>query len=271
MLYESPFITVYCCALALILGACVGSFTACLAWRTLHGESVWRGRSHCDVCGHVLSARDLVPVVSYLAARGRCRYCGARLSARYVWGEAVSGVVFVSLLLKYDISLQTLEWWLVAAILLACAFADLEGYIIPDRFIAAGIVLFIGTLFFSGRPLKRAADGAIGGFAVALGLLLFVLLMEKLLGREAMGGGDIKLLFLTGLFLGWQGNLLCLFAACLAGIVTGLVSARRAGKDDGGDAGEERRPIPWGPSIAFGAFVAAMIGDQVWVWYLSLL
>ena len=105
---------------------------------------------------------------------------------------------------------------------------------------------------------------------MALGLLLFVLLMEKLLGREAMGGGDIKLLFLTGLFLGWQGNLLCLFVACLAGIVTGLVSARRRG---GGEdaAGQEHRPIPWGPSIALGAFVAAMVSDQVWAWYLSLL
>ena len=270
MLYESPFITIYCCVLALILGACVGSFTGCLAWRTVHGESIWRGRSHCDVCGHSLGVRDLVPVVSYLAAGGRCRYCGAKLPARHVWGEAMSAAVYVALLLKYDISLQTLEWWLAAAILLACAFADLEGYIIPDRFIAAGIVLFIGTLFFSDRPLKRAADGAIGGFAVALGLLLFVLLMEKLLGREAMGGGDIKLLFLTGLFLGWQGNLLCLFVACLAGIVTGLVSARRRG---GGEdaAGQEHRPIPWGPSSALGAFVAAMVSDQVWAWYLSLL
>ena len=147
MLYESPFITIYCCVLALILGACVGSFTGCLAWRTVHGESIWRGRSHCAVCGHSLGVR----------------YCGAKLPARHVWGEAMSAAVYVALLLKYDISLQTLEWWLAAAILLACAFADLEGYIIPDRFIAAGIVLFIGTLFFSDRPLKRAADGAIGG------------------------------------------------------------------------------------------------------------
>ena len=87
MLRLSPFITVYCCAVAALLGACTGSFLACLAWRTVHGESVLRGRSHCDVCGHVLGVRDLVPVFSYLFSGGKCRYCGAKLSARHVWGS----------------------------------------------------------------------------------------------------------------------------------------------------------------------------------------
>ena len=122
MLRLSPFITVYCCAVAALLGACTGSFLACLAWRTVHGESVLRGRSHCDVCGHVLGVRDLVPVFSYLLSGGKCRYCGAKLSARHVWGELISAAVFVSLLLQYDISLQTLEAWLLACVLLACTF-----------------------------------------------------------------------------------------------------------------------------------------------------
>ena len=73
MLYISPGFTVYFCALAFLLGACMGSFLNCMAWRIVHGESVLRGRSHCDVCGHVLTARDLVPIVSFLAHRGRCR------------------------------------------------------------------------------------------------------------------------------------------------------------------------------------------------------
>ena len=68
MLYADPFLTVYCCLLAALLGACMGSFLNCAAWRIVHGESVLRGRSHCDACGHVLAVRDLIPVVSYLAA-----------------------------------------------------------------------------------------------------------------------------------------------------------------------------------------------------------
>ena len=168
MLHLTPFLTVYCCALAALLGACMGSFLNCMAWRVVHGESVLRGRSHCDACGHVLGARDLVPIVSYLASGGRCRYCGAKLSSRHVWGEVIGAAVFVSLLLHYDISLRLLEAWLLASILLACSFADLEGYIIPDRFLAAGLVLFYRVPLFCacaartarGRAARRLRRGA---------------------------------------------------------------------------------------------------------------
>ena len=259
MLSASPALAVYCCVLAALFGTCMGSFLNCMACRMLRGESVLRGRSHCDVCGHALSARDLVPVFSYLSSRDRCRYCGAKLFSRHVWAEGASAAVFVSLLVKYDISLQTLEAWLLASILLACAFADLEGYIIPDRFIAAGIVLFIGHLFFASEPMKTAVDGALGGFAVVGVLLLLVHFMEKRMGREAMGGGDLKLLFVTGLFFGWKGNLFCLILACLIGIAWGLAAQRRS------------EPILWGPSIALAAWVTALFGEQAVNWYLSLL
>ena len=260
MLYLTPAFTVYCCFVAALLGACMGSFLNCMAWRVVHGESVLRGRSHCDVCGHVLTAGDLIPVVSYLVHRGRCRWCGAKLSARHVWGEAAAAVTFTALLLRYDISLQMLEALLLACVLLACAFADLEGYIIPDRFIAVGVVLFIVTLFFVPDPGKRALDGLIGGVAVGGGVLLLALLMEKLLRRDAMGGGDIKLLFLTGLFLGWQKNLLCLLLACVVGILWGLVRAKRG-----------QQGLPWGPGIALAAWCAALFGQNLIDWYLSLL
>ena len=257
MLRLSAFITVYCCTVAALLGACTGSFLGCLAWRTVHGESVLRGRSHCDVCGHTLGVRDLVPVFSYLFSGGKCRYCGAKLSARHVWGEAVSGAVFATLLFRYDISLQTLEGWLLACVLLACAFADLEGYIIPDRFIAAGVVLFAVTLLIEPEPFRRLTDGLLGGVGVGGGLLLLSLYMDKRMKRETLGGGDVKLLFLTGLFFGWKGNLLCLTLACVVGIVWGLAGKRR------GEA------IPWGPSIAVGAWITALAGQMFIDWYLG--
>ena len=156
MLYLTPAFTVYCCFVAALLGACMGSFLNCMAWRVVHGESVLRGRSHCDVCGHVLTAGDLIPVVSYLVHRGRCRWCGAKLSARHVWGEAAAAVTFTALLLRYDISLQMLEALLLACVLLACAFADLEGYIIPDRFVAAGAILRIPFFFLLPDPKGQA-------------------------------------------------------------------------------------------------------------------
>ena len=101
-------------------------------------------------------------------------------------------------------------------------------------------MLFIVTLFFIPDPGKRALDGLIGGVAV--------------------GGGDIKLLFLTGLFLGWQKNLLCLLLACVVGILWGLVRAKRG-----------QQGLPWGPGIALAAWCAALFGQNLIDWYLSLL
>ena len=126
MLWVSPVLTVYICVLTGILGACMGSFLNCMAWRIVHGESVLHGRSHCDVCGHVLGAGDLIPVLSYIMHKGRCKYCGAKLSAGHVFAEVLTALTFLLLVLKYDISLQALEYILLACLLLAAAFTDLE-------------------------------------------------------------------------------------------------------------------------------------------------
>ena len=263
MLYITPGFTVYFCSVAFLLGACMGSFLNCMAWRIVHGESVLRGRSHCDACGHVLTARDLVPIVSFLAHRGRCRWCGAKLSARHVWAETVTGAVFVLILLKFDISLQALGALALACVLLAGAFADLEGYIIPDRFVLAGIGLRVVWFFFEDWR-TTLPDVLLGGFAVGGGLLAFVLLYEKLRKIEAMGGGDLKLLFVTGLWLGWAKNLLCLLLACVFGIVFGLATQKRRAQQ------ENAKILPWGPSICAAGIITMLAGDAVIAAYVSL-
>ena len=260
MLYATPFITVYCCVLAAVLGLCMGSFLNCLAWRIVHGESALKGRSHCDVCGHVLGPRDLVPVVSYLASKGKCRYCGARLSARHLLAELATGITYVLVLLKYDISLQALQWVLYGSVLLLCAFADLEGYIIPDGALILGTLVRVAYLAVTRSPGRAWADALLGGFAIGGGLLVVVLAYEKIKKVEAMGGGDLKLLFVTGLYLGLVGNLLCLFAACLLGIVFGLIATK----------GENETPFPWGPSICAAGILVALYGEGLVEAYLGL-
>lgn len=259
MLYLSPAITVYCSVLIFALGACMGSFLNCMAWRIVHGESILRGRSHCDICGHVLGARDLFPIVSFLLSRGKCRYCGAKLSARHVFAEVLSGAVYLLILLTFDISLQALEMLLFATILLGCAFADLEGYIVPDRFILAGIA--VRAVFLVISP-DAWVDALLGGFAVGGGLLLLVLLYEKLRKIDAMGGGDIKLLFMTGLYLGWAKNLLCLLLACIFGILFALIAQKRAQS--------EEAFFPWAPAITAAAITTALWGDAIIGAYMGL-
>lgn len=260
MLYTAPYITCYFVFLALLLGACMGSFLNCMAWRIVHNEPISKGRSHCDVCGHTLGIGDLIPVISYITHRGRCRYCGVRLSAVHVIAEAVSAVLFAAVLLKFDISLQALEYMIFMCLLMACSFADLEGRIIPDRFIISGLLVRAAFFVILNDPAKVALDDLIGGAGIAGLLLVVVLVFEKIKGIEAMGGGDIKLIFMTGIFLGWKANLLCLFIACIIGIISGLVL-----KSEDGD-----KTFPWGPSIALAAVICMLFGNEAVELYLGL-
>lgn len=260
MLYTAPYITCYFVFLALLLGACMGSFLNCMAWRIVHNEPISKGRSHCDVCGHTLGIGDLIPVISYITHRGRCRYCGAKLSAVHVIAEAVSAVLFAAVLLKFDISLQALEYMIFMCLLMACSFADLEGRIIPDRFIISGLLVRAAFFVILNDPAKVALDDLIGGAGIAGLLLVVVLVFEKIKGIEAMGGGDIKLIFMTGIFLGWKANLLCLFIACIIGIISGLVLK----------SGDGDKTFPWGPSIALAAVICMLFGNKAVELYLGL-
>jgi len=263
MLYMTPFITVYCCVLAFMLGAVMASFLNCMAYRIVHGESVLKGRSHCDVCGHELGVLDLIPIFSYLFSKGRCRYCKSKLSSRHLWLETISAIAFLTIILKYDISFQTLEYLIFTCLLMACAFADLEGTIIPDRFIIAGLIVRLGFILVNGNFVKDLLFSLIGGFTIPVALLIVVLVFEKITKKDAMGGGDIKLLFMIGLFIGWKCNVLCLLLACIIGIVFGAVT--NLSKKDTTD-----KTFPFGPSIVLAAWICILIGDDIIHLYLSL-
>jgi len=254
-------------SLAAVLGACMGSFLNCYAWRIVHNESVLKGRSHCDYCGHVLGFMDLIPVLSYIIHKGRCRWCGKKLSATHVFGEIISALIFSVTLWKFDWSLETIEYWIFASMLLAISFADLEDFLVPDRFIVFGIISRLVFIFISGNVKTELISSLIGGIAVAGGLLIIVLIFEKIIGREAMGGGDIKLIAMTGMYLGWQRNILALFIACVIGIIFGLATQRKRNNSDC----EDSKVFPFGPSIALAAWICLIWGDQLINWYLNLL
>lgn len=263
MLYYSPFFTIYCSLVIFIFGAAMGSFLNCTAWRIVHGESLLKGRSHCDICGHVLGVGDLFPIVSFLIHKGRCRYCGATLSRRHLVAEVLTAFTFLAILLEYDISLSALFSLVVASLLLVSAFADLEGLIIPDRFIIIGIIIRVLFFIFAPQVGEGILSSAIGGVAVGGGLLLIVIAYEKIRKKEAMGGGDIKLLFLTGIYFGWIENILCLLLACVIGLIFGVIYLKKA-------ESEESSPFPFGPAIAAAGIITALLGSKIVSTYLSL-
>ena len=287
MLHLTPFLSTYCAVLLFILGAVFASFLGCMGWRMCKGESVLHGRSHCDSCGHVLGARDLIPIISYAWNKGRCRYCGVSISRLNFYGEIMLAGAFVLAFWRYSISPVLILMLFFICILYLVSVTDIYEQIIPDSALLVAIIVRVGycildyicnwnsRLYLEGVALaekpalwRELAGLAIDGLAVSLPLLLFVLLMEKLWKKEAMGGGDIKLLFVTGLYLGWEKNLLAVFFACIIGIVVGLIQQKKAQQEE--TDGEAGIYFPFGPSIAVATVFVMIFGQAILNWYLSL-
>lgn len=278
----SPVWPVFFLAVAGVLGACLGSFVNCLAWRMVHGESVWKGRSHCTECNHQLSALDLVPVLSWLFLRGRCRYCGQKVSPRYVAAELLCAAYFVSMVWAYGLTVHALALCVLGCILLGLSLVDLDTFIIPNGFVVAGIVVWVASFAFFGVDMRTIGvgmlmlgltgnpvlavliDGLVGAFAVAGVLLALSFAFDKVVGRQSLGGGDIKLLFVVGLFLGLAASVLNLIVACVVGIVFSLATQRSRRDSD------DPRVFPFGPSIALATWFTLVAGPSILGWYLSL-
>lgn len=257
MLHISPGITIYILTITFILGCCLGSFADCAAGRFLSGESVVAGRSHCDCCGHVLGALDLIPLFSWLFLKGRCRYCGAKIPAEAFFVELISGIACCMIVYRYDVSVMSLRGILLTVILITLSLTDLHGWIIPDRLQIAGCAVFFVTALFLPAPTQRILKGLLYGVILGGGMLLVSLVFDRIVGQESLGGGDIKLFFMTGLYLdsAWE-ILFYLILSCLFGL--GFASFRK-----------EKR-VPFGPAIAAACFMMILYGKTLTGWYTGL-
>ena len=285
MYQTTPLILLYILILAFLFGTVFGSYIDCVAWRLVHHERVARGRSHCDVCGHALGAGDLIPIVSYLRSGGRCRYCGAKFSAESTWVEIALGLGFAAIVYKFDISFVALRYLGLLVILMGLSLVDQKTLLIPDRFHVAGILWWLLTLPLiactQGRGLTEALSitgvrlplanapglqdglltdlkwGLISAFGVGLLMLLISLAFDKLTGKESLGGGDIKLLFMTGLYMRPGVTLFNLMLSCFVGLFIAL--------------GLKKDKIPFGPSISIAVFLSILFGSEFVAWYTGLI
>ena len=261
--YDSRMILIYCCCVAAALGAVMGSFLNCAAWRIAHGESFLKGRSHCPSCGHVLSAADLVPLFSWLFLRGKCRYCGTKVSIRYFLAELFMAIVTVACLLRFDLTVLCLRNYVFLCCLFCLSLVDLENYTIPDGCLVISAAVWLLSLPFLSMGWKQALLHLVAALIFGGGLLLLSLLMDRILKRDSLGGGDIKLYFVVGLYLGLASTLFSLLLACVLGLIFAFLR-KRFGKS-------ENEQIPFGPSIAAAAAVMLLFGDPMVRWYLGLI
>lgn len=237
--------------LAGLTGLILGSFIATLVLRWPAGRSIL-GRSQCDGCGRALKPRDMVPVVSALLARGKCRTCGSRIDPFHTRVELASGLTGVIALALMP-GLAGWLWALFGWLLLPLALLDARHFWLPDRLSAA---LALAGLLLAGPMLGTSLpDRWIAAVAGGLVLALIAWAYRRIRGGEGMGGGDPKLVAAIGCWLGWQALPLMLLLASLGGIVWALASQQK------GDRPLAQRRVPFG----LFACTAAWAAVPLWV------
>ena len=239
-------------------GLIFGSFATAVAHRIPRGESVVTGRSRCPGCGEQIAAYDNVPVLSWLLLRGRCRNCGAAISARYPLTELAMAVLFtLTALVLGTGDLGKLALGLVfVTMLVTITVTDLELRVIPNAILLAGsaigLAIVVGT-DPSSLPERGIAALAAGGFLLAAALLY----------PRGMGLGDVKLAAAMGLFLGRE-VAPAMLVALLAGALFGLAVMLRKGAAAG-----RKTAVPFGPFLALGGIVGLLAGSEIIDWYLD--
>lgn len=235
-----------------VLGLIIGSFLATILVRWPKGESVAVGRSRCDGCGETLRARELVPVLSYLAARGRCRRCGVRIDGRHVAVELAAGLIGLVAFTAHPLPLAAATavfGWM----LLVLASLDAEHHWLPDALTLPLIPLGIGVAALGlGPPL---ADRLIGAVAGGAGLWAIGAAYRHLRGREGLGGGDPKLLAGIGAWVGVMQLPLVLLGAALLGLIALLLMRMR------GAAVTGTTRLPLGTLLALAAWPLWLMSD----------
>lgn len=249
-------------AVFLPFGLVFGSFLTVLIHRVPAGESVWRPRSRCPSCGTPLRAVDNLPVVSWVALRGRCHACGARIPAMYPVTELATGALFVAVALRHE------DWWVAVmlsaftGILVALSVIDARTKKLPNRILYPSILVAAGYLLvarLAGAEVDLL-DAGIGFLAYGCGLLVVALVAPR-----GMGMGDVKLVAFIGLVLGAVSLESVLVAAGLGilfgGVAAIVALARGAGR---------KHALPFGPFLAAGAIAAVFVGPQIADQYLGL-
>lgn len=255
-----------------MLGLAFGSFVTALVWRLHEGKNFVSDRSECESCGHRLGALDLVPLVSWLSLRGRCRYCHKPVSWHNPASELLTGVLFVLSYIYWPLMLTSWQaWasfgiWLVYIVLLvALIFYDLRWMLLPNRLVfllmGLGLVDLGLRLDIAGNlNLATYVFEALAGVA-ALGGVYW--LLHTVSHGRWVGFGDVKLGVFIGIVLGWQQALLVLFLANILGflaIAPALLSRKMS----------LQSRLPFGPFLIVAFIIAGLCGQKLLGWYFGL-
>ena len=260
-------------------GACVASFLNVVIWRAPRGESIVSPPSHCPKCNAPIRWWQNIPILSWLALRGRCAACKAPISPRYICVELLGGLLFLAVFLKYNplavneslfavMCMSLAAMWIWTALMIAGSFIDFDHQLLPDFTTVGGMVLGVVVNGVSSL-LNRSASGmlwSLAGLAFGFGLLWLVRWIgSKAFRREAMGMGDVFLMGAVGALFGPVAVLVTLILSSVFGSIVGvgmiLLSKAKLGKFVA---------IPYGPYICLGCLAWMFWGSRLVHWYLNL-
>lgn len=244
--------------IVLILGLLIGSFLNVCIYRIPRDESIAYPPSHCTSCGKRIMWYDLIPVLSYIFLRGRCRGCGEKISIKYPIIELLTGLAFLGLYIQFGIGFEFVKYAVFICFLIVIGIIDLETTDVYLKTTLSGIILsiifaIIGN-YLNGGMIEYVYGGILGG-----GLISLIILITK-----GMGWGDAEICFMCGIFLGLKYTIVMLFLAFISGGIVGIMLIIFKKKT-------RRDYIPFGPFIALGATFTVFFGERIIMWYLSLL
>lgn len=250
-----------------MLGLTIGSFLNVCIYRMPIDKSVVTPRSFCPSCNTPVSAKDNIPVLSYLILGGRCRACRSAISVRYPMIEILNAALYALVYLRTGMGWHLPVYLALTSSLIVITFIDLDHQIIPDEITLAGIGIgFVAASFILPDPFDRGI--AIMGWKQSLigagvGFSLFYLVAVAgsfIFKQDAMGGGDIKFMAMAGAFLGWKGVLMTTFLGSLFGSIIGIVVMRLKGTG-------RKTVLPFGPFLAIAVFITLLWGHEIMVWW----
>ncbi len=235
-----------------LYGIVIGSFLNVVIYRLPKKENI-ATRSHCMQCGYQLKWYDLVPLFSYLALRGKCRKCKTKISVQYPLIEGLNGVFYLIVFIRYGLSVDSLLYCLLFSALLALSVIDFRTFEIP-----VGInyfILMLGLIRVA-TDYHNWLDYLIGFLCISVFLFLVILVSRG----QAIGGGDMKLMAVCGLLLGWKGIVLAFALGCIIGSVCHIIRMKVSG---------EEHVLAMGPYLSVGVMIAALWGESMISWYVT--
>jgi leader peptidase (prepilin peptidase)/N-methyltransferase len=261
-----------------VVGAVIGSFLNVVIHRVPREESIAFPASHCPSCDAAIRPYDNIPVVSWAVLRGRCRACRAPIPARYPAVELLTGALFaLTYLLHSGLTLSLPFDLAFVAAVVALVFIDAEHMLLPNVITYPGFVVALaaralvpnlyGVSWLGGEQAPAwllSLGGAVLGALAGGGFLWLVgWLWERARGVEAMGLGDVKMMFMVGAFLGWPLTMLTIFVGVFTGSVAGVAAMARRGERD------MQMLLPFGIFLGLGSLVSLLFGTRIIDWYVG--